>query len=61
MGEEGNWCSRLEESSIEVNIDSEVRLVLTGSENPVRQICLYDDDVMVDGNKLRYEDPLRIR
>jgi hypothetical protein len=61
MGEEGNWCSRLEESSIEVNIDSEVRLVLTGSENPVRQICLYDEDVMVDGNKLRYEDPLRIR
>jgi hypothetical protein len=61
MGEEGNWCSRLEESSIEVNIDSEVRLVLTGSENPVRQICLYDDDVMVDGNRLRYEDPLRIR
>ena len=61
MDEEGNWCSRLEESSIEVNIDSEVRLVFTGSENPVRQICLYDDDVMVDGNRLRYEDPLRIR
>jgi hypothetical protein len=61
MGEEGNWCSRLEESSIEVNIDSEFRLVLTGSENPVRQICLYDDDVMLDGNRLRYEDPPRIR
>jgi hypothetical protein len=40
MGEEGNWCSILDESSIEENIEREVRLVLTGSKNPVRQMCL---------------------
>jgi hypothetical protein len=40
IGADGNWWSKLEEFNMEVNIDRDDKLEFTGSENPVRHMCL---------------------